>query len=352
MRALADARYDQGVMAASLDSSARSHPYRDDDVHAGPLAADRAFGLMLRPARSGVDLAGWCGEHVAAIDALLHQHGALLFRDFDVPSAADFERAAAGAFGGLFGEYGDLPRSAAGARIYHSTPYPPELMILWHNESAHLASWPMRIAFYCTVAARAGGCTPIVDSRALMRDLDAAVVEAFRTRGLCYVRNFIAGVEPTWERFFRTDDRAAVETLCRAEENELSWRDDGGLRVRRRGPGTARHPVTGAEVFFNQVQLHHVACLDPETRADLCALVDDEADLPRTVAYGDGTPIPDDVVRHIVDVCERTCVRVPWHPGDMIVLDNMLTAHGRDPYEGERRILVAMGRLTQATARS
>jgi hypothetical protein len=208
----------------------------------------------------------------------------------------------------------------------------------------------VRIAFYCDAAAVAGGCTPIVDTRALVRELDPGVVDAFRTKGLCYVRNFVPGVEPTWERFFRTADRAAVEALCRAEDNELRWRADGGLRVRRRGPGTARHPVTGDEVFFNQVQLHHVAALDDETRADLHALVDDEADLPRTVSFGDGTPIPDDAVRHIVAVCERTCVRVPWQPGDIFILDNMLTAHARDPYEGERRILVAMGRLASAAS--
>ena len=352
MCASAYARYHQQVMAASLDPSARSQSYRDADVRSGALSPARGFGLMLRPARSGVDFAAWCGAHVPAIDALVHEHGALLFRDFDVPAAADFERAASAAFGGLFGEYGDLPRSAAGARIYHSTPYPPELTILWHNESAHLADWPLRIAFYCAVAAKSGGCTPIVDTRALMHDLDAGIVEAFRANGLSYVRNFIAGVEPAWERFFGTGERAAVEALCRRQGNELAWRDDGGLRVRRRGPGTARHPATGDEVFFNQVQLHHVACLDDETRADLCALVDDAADLPRTVTYGDGTPIPDDVVRHIVDVCERTCVRVPWQPGDIFVLDNMLTAHARDPYDGERRILVAMGRFAHAAARS
>lgn len=282
------------------------------------------------------------------LDFWLYRHGAVLLRDFASVDAARFEDTASAAFGELFGDYGDLPRSAAGARIYQSTPYPPSLMILWHNESSHLGRWPMRIAFHCAEPARRGGCTPLVDTRALMCALDPEIVASFRRKGLTYVRNFVAGVEPSWERFFGSADRTSVESACRDDGSELAWRADGGLRVRRHAQGTAWHPDTGAEVFFNQVQLHHVACLDAETRDDLRALVDDERDLPRTVCYGDGSPIPDDAVRHIVATCEATCLRFTWQPGDVLLLDNMLTAHARDPYDGARRILVAMGRLTSA----
>jgi alpha-ketoglutarate-dependent taurine dioxygenase len=32
-----------------------------------------------------------------------------------------------------------------------------------------------------------------------------------------------------------------------------------------------------------------------------------------------------------------------WERGDVLLLDNYLVAHGRNPYEGPRKILVAMG---------
>ena len=36
-------------------------------------------------------------------------------------------------------------------------------------------------------------------------------------------------------------------------------------------------------------------------------------------------------------------VTFPWRRGDVLLLDNMLTAHGRRPFTGDRRVLVAMG---------
>ena len=70
-----------------------------------------------------------------------------------------------------------------------------------------------------------------------------------------------------------------------------------------------------------------------------------EEDLPRHVYYGDGTPIEDSVVAEISEIYEQQAVRFQWQPGDVIVLDNMLVAHARDPFEGTRKILVAMAEI-------
>ncbi len=320
----------------------------DERVEVSHLG-DAGLPTVVQPREPGVDLAAWCAAHGAAIDACLSESGAVLFRNFDLPQPRDFERAANAVCGELFADYGDLPKHAEGERIYHSTPYPPDQMILWHSESSHLPSWPMRINFYCVTPATTGGATPIVDTRELMRAIDPGVVAKFRHDGLLYVRNFIAGIEPGWQQFFHTPERAVVEAACRAAGSEFAWRSDGGLRLRQRSQGVARHPVSGAEVFFNQVQLHHIACVDEATREGLRALVDDD-DLPRNVTYGDGSPSPDDVVTHIVAVCERTSVRFTWQRGDMITLDNMLVAHARDTFSGPRAIAVAMGRMTLAGA--
>jgi alpha-ketoglutarate-dependent taurine dioxygenase len=94
-------------------------------------------------------------------------------------------------------------------------------------------------------------------------------------------------------------------------------------------------------LFFNQIQLHHISCLDPEMRASLLAMFREE-DLPRNVYYGDGTPIEDSVVAEISALYEQRAVRFQWQASDVIMLDNMAVAHARDPFEGSRKILVAM----------
>jgi hypothetical protein len=205
----------------------------------------------------------------------------------------------------------------------------------------------MKISFHCVTPAKVGGCTPVFDTREVLKHIDPDVVEAFRTKGLMYVRNFSKGVDPTWEEFFHTTDKAKVEQLCRDAGSDFEWKADGGLRVINRTGGIVRHPKTHEEMFFNQVQIHHIYCVDEETRDGLRALFDED-DLPRNVYYGDGSPISDETMQHLGEVFEQVCVRFKWQKGDMIMLDNMLVTHARDTFEGPRQIVVAMGQMLSA----
>jgi alpha-ketoglutarate-dependent taurine dioxygenase len=311
------------------------------------VSPDQPLPLIVEPTQPGLVLADWNLTNRAWIEGKLLEHGAILFRNWDLPSPADFERAAKSVYGELFADYGDLPRNASGEKIYESTPYPPDQMILYHNESAHLPTFPTRMAFHCVTPAKVGGATPVFDTRKALTVIDPAVVEAFRTKGLMYVRNFSKGVDPTWEEFFHTTDKAKVEAACRDAGSEFEWKADGGLRIINRTRGTAKHPETKEEMFFNQVQIHHIYCVDEDTREGLRALFD-EQDLPRNVYYGDGSPIPDEVMQHLGEAFEKIAVRFKWQKGDMIMCDNMLVTHARDTFEGPRQIVVAMGPLMAA----
>jgi alpha-ketoglutarate-dependent taurine dioxygenase len=316
-------------------------------VRAYQLSPTRKLPLVLEPTADGIVLAEWNLEHRQWVEQMLLTHGAILFRNFNLPSPADFERAAKSIYGELFADYGDLPRNAAGERIYESTPYPPDQMILYHNESSHLPVFNKKISFFCVTPAKQGGCSPIFDTREALRELPQDIVNRFREKGLMYVRNFSRGVDPTWEEFFHTTDRATVEEKLRAAGSDFEWKSDGGLRVINRTRGTVKHPDTKEELFFNQVQIHHIYCVDEETREGLRALFDEE-DLPRNVYYGDGTPITDEEMEAIGQTFERIAVRFQWQKGDMAMLDNMLTTHARDSFEGPRQIVVAMGQMIRA----
>ena len=302
--------------------------------------------LVITPAVENVDLAGWCSAHTEDVERYLDRYGAIMFRGFPLAGPPEFEAVASAIAGELFGEYGDLPPEETGQRIYHSTPYPADKTILFHNESSHFSSWPLRQFFFCVVPSQQGGETPMLDCRKVYEVLDREIVEAFEHRGLMYVRNFSEGVDVPWQDFFHTDDKAAVEQTCANAGMSCEW-TELGLRVRQRAKGVRAHPRTGERVFFNQVQLHHVACLDEETRTAMRQLFADE-DLPRNVYYGDGAPIPDEVIERIGEVYEQLCVETPWQRSDLIALDNMLVAHARRPFVGERKIVVAMGRMTHA----
>jgi alpha-ketoglutarate-dependent taurine dioxygenase len=307
---------------------------------------DGRLPLLITPAVDNVDLAAWCASHVDAVEGYFDRHGAILFRGFPLAGAPEFEAVASTIAGELFGEYGDLPPEESGQRIYHSTPYPPDKMILFHNESSHFSSWPLRQFFFCVVPSKEQGETPLLDCREVYEKLDREIVEEFENKDLMYVRNFSEGVDVPWQDFFHTDDKAVVERTCANAGMTWEW-TELGLRVRQLAKGVRTHPRTGERIFFNQVQLHHVACLDEETRTALRQLFADE-DLPRNVYYGDGTPISDEVIDRIGEVYEELCVEAPWQAGDLIALDNMIVAHARRPFAGERKIIVGMGKMVHA----
>jgi alpha-ketoglutarate-dependent taurine dioxygenase len=296
---------------------------------------------VLSPTTSGVDLAGWAAGHRDQIGELLARYGAVLFRGFEISSAEGFSAAAAAVAGQLYGDYGDLPREQDADKVFSSTPYPNNLPIHFHNESSHMAKWPMRIFFHCVIAAETGGETPLLDCRALVDQLPADIVSDFDAKGLTYIRNFGRGIDVAWHDFFGTTDRAVVEARCAETGTRCEWVDDDTLRIRQNAEGVRTHPAAGERTFFNQVLLHHPAALPDEVRSAMDELYDADS-YPRNVTYGDGSAIPDSVIETLLDVYDEHAVRFPWQAGDMIMLDNMLVSHARSPFTGDRKILVAM----------
>jgi alpha-ketoglutarate-dependent taurine dioxygenase len=311
-------------------------------IRESQLAGDQPLPLVMEPPADQVDLAEWIANNRGYIESKTASHGGILFRGFGLTSAAQFERVAGSICSELFAEYGDLPREDAGGRVYKSTPYPEDKSILYHNESSHLGSWPSRINFFCLTVAQQGGATPIVDCRRVYQGLDTRVRDEFERKGLMYIRNFCDGLDVSWQHFFGTEDHAAVEATCSRMGMTWEWIGADGLRVKQACRAVLRHPKTGELCFFNQVQLHHVHCLDQEVRTSLLSIFKPD-ELPRSVLYGDGSPIEDSVMDHVGEVYEKNAVRFQWQQGDLVSLDNMLVAHARDPYVGPRKIVVALG---------
>jgi len=312
------------------------------------LDSQTTFPLVVQPAVSDLHPVEWVRNNAEFIETNLVKHGAILFRDFKINSVAEFEGCATAMCSELFAEYGDLPREGNSRKVYHSTPYPPQKAILFHNESSHMHRWPMKQFFYCVQAAQEGGETPIVDCRKVYKSLDPEIIDEFKRRKIMYVRNFTDGLDVSWQEFFKTTDRAAVEDYCREAGMDFQWKKDG-LRIRQVCAAVANHPKTHEPVFFNQLQLHHVSCLEPAVRSSLLTLFGEE-NLPRNVYYGDGAPIADSVIEELCRVYWDIAVSFAWQAGDILMLDNMLSAHARNPYVGPRKIVVAMGEMFMAKA--
>lgn len=270
-----------------------------------------------------------------ALSARLLDVGALLFRGFDLHTVDQFSRFVDAFSGGTprFGYSGGAsPRRALdGGGIYSSTEYPPGIELSLHNELSYADMHPRHLYFFCITAAEQGGATTLGDSRRILAGMDPRTLEIFRIKGIRYVRNLSPDVGSgySWQEAFETDDPAAAATSCRRIGASFEWRRNGYLRVSQVRPATARHPVSGEEVWFNQADGFHPSALDAETYASLLAWHGSEDAFRLNVTFGDGSPIGRDMLDHVRAAIAAERVEHHWQARDVVVLDNFLTAHGR-----------------------
>lgn len=310
------------------------------------LFPNTRFPLVIQPRAKGIDLAEWFLSHRVLIDRYLGQYGAVLFRGFAIDSVAKFDRFVHACSSRLM-TYTERssPRSQLGKSIYTSTDYPAKQVISPHNEHSYAIIFPLRLFFCCETPPSSGGQTPMVDCRNILQHIPAAILKQFREKKWMYVRNFSLGVGLPWSTAFQTLDRSEVEAHCNSAAIEYEWRKIDELRTRQVRNAIARHPRTGHLVWFNHVAFFHVSTLEPSIREMLLQNFTME-ELPNNTYYGDGSEIDSATLDIVREAYRRETTCFEWEKGDAIVVDNMLIAHARMPYTGNRRILFAMAEPT------
>ena len=297
--------------------------------------------LLIRPEGEGVKLTEWARANSAYVARELAIHGALLLRGFDDVNVERFEQFGLTICSEILRDNGEHSRSGIAGGVYTPVFYAPEKKLLWHNENSFNLRWPGKILFCCLKPAESGGETPIVDSREVFRNIAPEIREKFIQKKVMYTRIYQQDLGLDWQAVFRTDSRSEAEQRCREFGMEFEWKGDI-LRTRCVRPAAVRHPITGEMAWSNQALHWHPSCLDPDVRESLVALFGED-DLPRNFFYGDGSSVTDAEIEHIREVYQGLESSFCWKTGDIMLLDNMLAAHARNPFSGERKLLVSMG---------
>lgn len=291
-------------------------------------------------------LSSWYKDNTDLIEQKLLEHGAILFRGFDINTPGSFARLTRSIAPGLADCLDDNgPRTKITSGIYTSTEYPAEYQLSMHSEYAYSHKFPARLYFCCVVEPGQGGATPLADNRRILKKLDPAIVEEFKTKRIKYVRNLHAssGFGLSWQTAFQTTDRSVVEKYCRDMSIDYEWKADGGLRLENIFDSVITHPRTGEEVWFNQAPQFHPSDYPKHIFESLIdSYRDNEHELPQTSFFGDDSPIDVDALKHIRETMFSEATVSPWRQGDVVMIDNVLVCHGRMPYSGPRKILLAM----------
>lgn len=315
----------------------------DDLVTESLLMPERSSLLVIEPRVPGLDLPRWAIDAKPRLTELLLKHRGILFRNFGVNSPEKFHECVSATSSGPMLEYVDrtTPRPAVGDKVYVSTVYPSEETINMHCEGTYWISWPLKIYFCSIKTAEERGETPVADVRRVLERISEQTRRKFEERGVMYLRNYNDGFGLTWQETFQTSDRSEVETYCREHLIDFEWKEGGKLRTRQIRPAIRKHPITGEAVWFNHAAFFHVSSLEASVRE---ALVQNfaEENLPYNTYYGDGTRIDESDAAEVLAAYDAEKIIFPWKDGDVLLLDNMSMAHGREPFKGTRKVIVAM----------
>jgi alpha-ketoglutarate-dependent taurine dioxygenase len=305
------------------------------------LDLDAGKPPVLRAQAAG-DAPRWVAEHRDGLRGVVAEHGSVLVRGLGLRDPAEvgavFQRLATSLM---------TEREAFAARrtyadgVYSATRWPPNQPMCMHHELSYTLEFPGLLLFACLTPPTAGGATAVADSPTVLDALPAELVARFEREGWLLARNYHDDIGASWAEAFGTDDRGAVERYCRANAIEFEWQPDDGLRTRQRRSAVVRHPVTGQRCWFNQIPFLNEWTIAAEIREYLVDVYGEEG-LPFTTRFGNGDPIGEDVVELVNKVYQANTAREPWQAGDLLLVDNVRTAHSREAFEGPREVLAAM----------
>lgn len=293
--------------------------------------------LVISPKNRDLNLLFWLKTNFEKCKKDLYKFGGILFRGFRIENADDFSQFIT-AIKGVPMEYKNRssPRSEVLKNIYTSTDYPRDQKINMHNEMDYDIDWPMLIAFYCQIAPATGGETPIVDSRKVLQNISEKTREKFEN-GIHYIRNLTPELGLSAEEVFQTNSKNEIRQFCSERKMIPEWVSSDHLRITWNRPAIRKHPITEEQVWFNHGYFFNYRTLEPS----ICQIINHE-NLPYNTCYADGSQIEAPIIEELRDAYENSKITFSWQQGDVLLLDNMLMAHSRNSYTGNRKILVAM----------
>jgi alpha-ketoglutarate-dependent taurine dioxygenase len=310
------------------------------------------FPLVLeleRAEASPTEVRSAIAQQRAELLRLAAVHGAVLFRGLPLQDAEDLD---------AFIQAFDLPnfpydQSLSNAvrvnrtpRVFTANEAPASVTIFLHHEMAQTPIYPSHLFFFCEQAAEAGGATPICRSDILwerLSRLEPRFAADCETKGLRYTNvmpsadDRQSGMGRSWQSTLRAATRQEAEDRLRRYGYQWEWLEDDCLRATTPRLPAIRCLADGRVTFFNQLIAAFQGWKDARN------------DPSRAITFGDGTPLDPSAARSAARLAEELSFDIAWHNGDVALVDNFVTMHGRRTFRGTRRVLASLALATDPT---
>ena len=304
---------------------------------------DSVFPLMYQgQALEDAALLNWVEKNKVKIEDELKIHGAILFRDMGVNDEQSFDRFIRAFDWPSFTYEESLSNAVRRNRtelVFTANEAPPSVSIFLHHEMAQTPIYPSKLFFYCELASQSGGSTPICRSDVLLEHLRREIpnfVSACEDKGVRYSQtmpsdnDLESGQGRSWGSTLNATSQEQAETKLRKLSYQWQWRDDGSLSVITPQLPAIRTLDDGRKVFFNQLIAAFRGWQDARNVGE------------KSICYGDNSPISNEDMEVVIRLSDLLTFDVPWQTGDIVLIDNFVTMHGRRPFEGQRRVLASL----------
>lgn len=291
------------------------------------------------PAGSSI---AWLRDVAATVRDQLPVHGAVLIRGLPFEAPVDLVEARRALGIRAFTPIEDfVPRRDLGHGVVAPIQWPDDRLLCPFQEGSFSAESPRTVLTACVTPPDSGGQAHLADTRLISAHLPDDLVDRVRAHGWSMTRVFHDGFGIPWSDAFSTSDPAQLEDLLARDGIEYRWLPEGSLRTVRRRPAVVAHPVTGEECWFNQLAFLNSASMEPRELAILTEAFGE--DIPMDTAFGDGTPVSTVDLNVMQQAYDEVTSVVDWRAGDLLVVDNVMTAQGRAPFTGAPEFLIAFG---------
>lgn len=232
------------------------------------------------------------------------------------------------------------PRDDLGAEVLGAPHWPGDREMCPHHEGGSSLVAPSVVLVTALTVAPTGGETVVADTADALERLPESVRAPLSDDGWLSVRTYRPFFGVGWAEAFGTDDPVEVEERVAALGWEAEWTRDGALRTAGRRPAVVEHPRTRRPCWWGQLTFCNQWALDDAERDLLLSSFGADA-LPFNTSYGSGAALRRDEFDAALAAYAPSSRTVHWQPGDLLVIDNIRTAHGRRPHSGERSMAVA-----------
>ncbi len=268
--------------------------------------------------------------------------GAVLFRGFPLRTAEDFDRFVA-AFELENFPYEDSLSNAVRVirtpRVFTANEAPASVSIFLHHEMAQTPVSPSKLFFFCEKPAETGGATPLCRSDVLWERLEARCGEfaarLHRKRPAVFQRHALGkrpqlGNGPQLAKHPAPTTRQEAEQRLQGLGYSWQWLDDGCLRATTPVLPAVHALSPRRTSFYNQLIAAYRGWKDTRN------------DPSKSITFGDGTPLDHAAVNVAIELADELTFDIPWQQGDVALVDNYVTMHGRRTFTGTRKVLASL----------